>query len=68
MFSLVKQMFVVLLSFISSLATKCLSLDNEPCMVRSAVFNLNHVKRKYYPFMISLDKCSGIFPISKKML
>ena len=55
-------MFVVLLSFISSLATKCLSL------VRSAVFNLNHVKLKYYPFMISLDKCSGRFPISKKML
>ena len=62
MFSLVKQMFVVLLSFISSLATKCLSL------VRSAVFNLNHVKLKYYSFMISLDKCSGRFPIPKKML
>ena len=59
---------VSLKSFTSSLATKCLSLNDEPCMVRSALFNLNNVKFKYYPFMISLDKCSGSFRISKKIL
>ena len=59
---------VSLKSFTSSLATKCLSLNDEPCMVRSALFNLNNVKLKYYPFMISLDNCSGSFRISKKML
>ena len=31
MFSLIKQVFIVLLSFSSSLATKCVSLNNEPC-------------------------------------
>ena len=62
MFSLIKQVFIVLLSFSESLArgrTKCLSLNNEPCIVRPTVINLNPVDLKYYPFVISLDKCRG---------
>ena len=55
-------MFIVLLSFSESLArdkTKCLFLNDEPCMIRPTFIDLNHVKLKYYPFMISLDKCTG---------
>ena len=52
-------MFVVLLSFSQSLATKCLSLIDEPCMFRPNLTDLNPTKPKYYPFMISLDKCTG---------
>ena len=65
MFSLIKQVFIVLLSFSSSLAcmayvrTKCLSLNDEPCMGRPTLTDLNSELR-YYPLMISLDKCSGI--------
>ena len=59
MCSLIKQVFNVLLSFTESLATKCLFLNDEPCMVRPTFFYLNPVELKYYPFMISLDKCSG---------
>ena len=59
MFSLIKQVFIVLLSFSSSLTTKCLSLNDEPCMLRPTLFNLNPVKLKYYPLMVSLDKYSG---------
>ena len=62
MFSLIKQVFIVLLSFSSSLAhdqTKCLSLDDEPCMIRTTLIDLNPAELKYYPFMISLDKCTG---------
>ena len=47
MFSFIKQVFVVLISFSISLATKCLFLNDKPCMVRRI------------PCMISLDKCSG---------
>ena len=50
------------MSFISSLArepTKCLFLNDEPCMVRPALIDLNPVELKYYPFMISLNKCTG---------
>ena len=59
MFSLIKQVFLVLLSFSSSLATKCLSFNDEPCIVRPTLVDLNPVELKYYPFMISLDKCNG---------
>ena len=62
MFNLIKQVIIVLLSFSSSLArdqTKCLFLNDEPCMVRPNLIDLNPVELRYYPFMISLDKCTG---------
>ena len=59
MFSLIKQVFMVLLSFSSPLATKCVSLNDEPCMVKPTLIDLNPIDFKYYPFMISLDKCNG---------
>ena len=31
----------------------------EPCMVRHTLINSNHAEHKYYPFIISLDKCCG---------
>ena len=58
MFS-IKQVFIVLLSFSESLATKCLSLTDEPCIIRPNLIDLNTVELKYYPFMISLYKFSG---------
>ena len=59
MLSLIKQVFIVLLSFNKSSATKCLSLNDEPCMIRPTLINLSPVEFKYYPFTNSLDKCSG---------
>ena len=41
------SLFIVLLSFSSSLATKFLFLNNEPCMVRPTLIDLNLVE--YYP-------------------
>ena len=63
MFSLIKQVFIVLLSFTSSLAhvakvshwTKCASLNDEPCMLRLTLMDLNTAELKYYPLTISLD-------------
>ena len=51
----IKQVFIALLSFGESLATKCVSLNNEPCMIRPTLIELNTVERNCYPFMISLD-------------
>ena len=59
MFSLIKQMFTLILSFSNSLATECVSLNDEPCMIRPTLIDLNPVEIKYYPFVISIDKCSG---------
>ena len=53
------SLFIVLLSFSSSLATKCLFLNDEPCMVRPTLIDMNPVELKFYPFMISLDQCTG---------
>ena len=62
MFSLIQQESIVLLKFSEFLThnrAKCLFLNNEPCMVRSIPIDLNPVEFKYYPFVISLDKCTG---------
>ena len=62
MFSLIRQVLIVLLSFSESLAcnrTKCLFLNDKTCMVRPTLLDVNSVKLKYYPFMISLNKCTG---------
>ena len=34
---------IALLRFSESLATKCVSLNNESCMARPTVIDLNHV-------------------------
>ena len=62
MFSLIKKLVILLMSFSKSLArdrTKCLSLNDEPCMVRPNLINFNPAELNYYPFMISLDKWTG---------
>ena len=41
------------------LLNKCLSLNNEPCMARPTLIDLDPVELKHHPFMISLYKCSG---------
>ena len=64
MFNLIKQAFLVLFSFSSSLATKVLSLNDELYMIRPTIIDLNPVKLKYCPIMISLDKCSGSCNVS----
>ena len=53
------SLFLVLLTFSSSLATKYLFLNDEPCMVRPALIDLNPVELKYYPFIINLNKYTG---------
>ena len=62
MFNLIKQVLVVLLSFSESLAcdqTKFLFLNDEPCMARPTLIDLNPFELKYYPFKIILDKYNG---------
>ena len=57
------SLFIVLLRFSISLArdrTKCLFLNDEPCMVRPTLINMSPAELKYYPFMISLNKYTGI--------
>ena len=47
---------MALLSFSGSLATKYMSLSNEPCIFRPIAIDLNPIDLNHYRFMISLDK------------
>ena len=66
MFKFIKQAFMLLLSSSGSLAriakfsdsTKCLSLNNKPCLARATLIDLNSNKLHYYPFMGSSDRCN----------
>ena len=46
---------IVLLSIGESLATKCVSLNDELCMNRPTLFNLSPIELNYYGFMVNLD-------------
>ena len=59
MFRFIKQMFTELFILVGSLAVKCVSLNNQPCQVRSTFVNVNLNKPIYYPFFVSVSKCSG---------
>ena len=66
MCSLTKQVFILLLSFSSTLACnqrKSLFLDDKPCMVRSTIIDMNPVELKYYTFMVSLNKSTGSYNV-----
>ena len=56
------SLFIVLLSSSESLATKSLFLNDKPGMVRPTL-DMNPVELKYYPFMISLNKCTESFNV-----
>ena len=61
-------MFIRLLNFSSFLATKCMCLNNEPCMIRFTLLDLNPVELKYHPFMVILDKCNATNDLSTKII
>ena len=55
------SLFIAFLSFDESLACnwiKLLFLKDKPCMVKPTLIDVNPVMLKYYPFMISLNKCT----------
>ena len=71
MLGLIKKVFITLLSASGSLihmvkvsnCTKCISFNNQLCMTRAMVIDLNPNKHNqrlcHYPLMASLDRCNG---------
>ena len=62
------SLFIVLLSFSESLATKCLFLNDERWTVRSIFVDVNPNELKDYPFMISLNTCTGCCNVLSSIL
>ena len=52
-------MSLVLLRFVGSLTAKYASMNNQPCVVRPMLADLNPDKLYHYPFIFSLDRCHG---------
>ena len=65
MFRFIKEVFIALLRFCRSLAKKWVSLNDEPCMIRSTLVDLNPFELNHYSFMTSLHKCNGSCALSK---
>ena len=53
------SLFIVLLTFSESLRTECSFLNDVPCMVRPTLTHMNPVELKWYPFLISVNECTG---------
>ena len=60
MFWLIQKAFLALLSSSKSWANKSVSLNNESCMTKSTLIDLNHFGLNCYPFLISLEICDRI--------
>ena len=58
MFGLVKQVLIALLSISYSLNTTCISLNDEPCVAKLSLIDLNPNEFYNYLFMVSLDRCN----------
>ena len=56
---MLNKFLITFLSFSRSLATKCVLLNNETCMIRRTFLNLNPDELNYYALIVSLDKCSA---------
>ena len=56
---------LVLLGFGGSSTAKYVTMNNQPCIVRPTLIDLNPDEVYYYTFIISLDKCGGSCNISE---
>ena len=52
-------MFNLLIRFNGSLTTKCTLSNNEPCLARPTLINLNPNEPHYYPLFLVLDRYNG---------
>ena len=60
-FRFVKNVFFLGLTILSNFinALDCISMKNQECKIRPAIFNINNNNPLFYPFSIKISKCSG---------
>ena len=72
MLGLIKEIFIGLLTGLvnESNNTKCVSLNNQKCMIQPTLINLHecHYKLHYNPFSVKLDRwCNILNYLSNKV-
>ena len=60
-FSFVKKVFVLGLTVLSNItnALECISMKNQECKVGSEIINIDSNNPIFYPFSITINRCSG---------
>ena len=64
MFGFIKKVFFVAMTFfsfnpLSVNSLKCVSMNNQECKIRAKIIDINNNEPVFYPFSISVNKCSG---------
>ena len=59
MFSCIKKVFVVAMSFFNYNSLKCVSMNNQDCKVRLKIINIYSNKPLFYPYSVKISKFSG---------
>ena len=59
MFSFIKKVFVVAMSFFNYNSLKYVSMNNQDCKVRLKIINIYSNEPLFYPYSVKISKCSG---------
>ena len=59
MFSFIKKVFVVAMSFFNYNSLKCVSMNNQECKVRLKIINIYSNEPLFYPYSVKISKCGG---------
>ena len=59
MFRFIKKVFVVEWHFFSCNALKYVSMNNQECIVRPEIININSNEPSFYPYSVKISKSSG---------
>ena len=59
--SFVKKVFVLGLTVLSKFtnALKCVLMNNQECIIRPEIININRNNLIFYPFSVKISRCSG---------
>ena len=58
-FRFIEKVFIVAMTCFSCNVLKCVSMNNQECKIRTKIININNNEPTFYPFSISVSKCSG---------
>ena len=59
MFSFIKKVFVVAMSFFNYNSLKCVSMNNQEFKVRLKIINIYSNEPLFYPYSVKISKCTG---------
>ena len=66
MFTFIKKVFAVAMTFFSCNALECVSMITEECKIRPQMANINSNNPFFYPYSIEINKCSGSCKMSMR--